>query len=142
MLTQKIILINLNSVVDSGNRDITDFKIKLPILDKIMEQFPNLTLFYIYANQDRFLEVDAQCKMRAIETFCQWYINRLVTDNEDLYRFTAFKCSYSDNKKSTEELINELIPDYMEFDKKDIIIIDNCTYKEYTYITPKDLLKL
>ena len=31
--------------------DITDFRIQLPVLDKIIEKMPNLNMFFIVSNQ-------------------------------------------------------------------------------------------
>ena len=59
--------------------DITDFRIQLPVLNKIVEKLPNLEYFYIVTNQggiekgyvdeDEFIN-----KINAILTFCSEYL--------------------------------------------------------------------
>lgn len=55
--TKKVLFIDLDGTLIktiSGKtfpEDITDFRIQLPVLDKIKETFPNLSYFFIVTNQ-------------------------------------------------------------------------------------------
>lgn len=83
--------------------DITDFRIQLPVLDKIIEKLPNLKKFFIVTNQDNlksaFKQYDFQAKLYAIEDICWEYLNNRFAnsvgsdaqyctsmDKTDLYR--------------------------------------------------------
>ena len=54
--TKKVLFIDLDGTLIktiSGKtfpEDITDFRIQLPVLDKIKETFPNLSYFFIVTN--------------------------------------------------------------------------------------------
>lgn len=55
--TKKVLFIDLDSTLIktiSGKtfpEDITDFRIQLPVLNKVIEKFPNLEYFFIVTNQ-------------------------------------------------------------------------------------------
>lgn len=59
--------------------DITDFRIQLPVLDKIKKKMPNLRHFYIVSNQGgigKFIsEADFKTKIEAISDLCFFYLN-------------------------------------------------------------------
>ena len=54
---KKVLFIDLDSTLIktiSGKtfpEDITDFRVQLPVLDKIIEKMPNLEMFFIVSNQ-------------------------------------------------------------------------------------------
>ena len=54
---KKVLFIDLDSTLIktiSGKtfpEDITDFRVQLPVLDKIVEKMPNLEMFFIVSNQ-------------------------------------------------------------------------------------------
>lgn len=55
--TKKVLFIDLDGTLIktiSGKtfpEDITDFRVQLPVLDKIIEKMPNLNMFFIVSNQ-------------------------------------------------------------------------------------------
>lgn len=57
--------------------DITDFRIQLPVLDKIIEKLPNLEYFFIVTNQGgvgKFVtEEELDTKITCITRFCTKY---------------------------------------------------------------------
>lgn len=105
--TKKVLFIDLDSTLIktiSGKtfpEDITDFRIQLPVLDKIVEKLPNLEYFYIVTNQggiekkyvdeDEFID-----KITAILTFCSGYLSDKL-DKANI--FTSYEYCPSENKK-------------------------------------------
>lgn len=85
---KKVLFIDLDSTLIktiSGKvfpEDISDFRIQLPVLDKIIEKMPNLKRFFIVTNQGGLKsttdEWDFKAKLFSIEYFCNTYLdNRL-----------------------------------------------------------------
>ena len=92
--TKKVLFIDLDGKTISGKtfpEDITDFRIQLPVLDKIKETFPNLSYFFIVTNQGgigKFIsEADFGTKIDAISDLCFFYLNerRLTMYYDYLY---------------------------------------------------------
>ena len=85
---KKVLFIDLDSTLIktiSGKtfpEDITDFRIQLPVLDKIKETFPNLSYFFIVTNQGgigKFItEDDFKTKISSICMFCGYYLGDIV----------------------------------------------------------------
>ena len=83
--TKKVLFIDLDSTLIktiSGKtfpEDITDFRIQLPVLDKIIEKLPNLHKLFIVTNQgglkSDLAEYDFRAKLYAIEDICCEYLN-------------------------------------------------------------------
>ena len=107
--TKKVLFIDLDSTLIktiSGKtfpEDITDFRIQLPVLNKIIEKLPNLKKFFIVTNQgglkSDFEQYDFRAKLYAIEDICCEYLNNRFAnsvgsdaqycpsmDKTDLYR--------------------------------------------------------
>lgn len=70
--------------------DITDFRIQLPVLDKVIEKFPNLGYFFIATNQGgigKFItKDDFDTKIISIFVFCGNYLRdryypRIIIDD-------------------------------------------------------------
>lgn len=70
--------------------DITDFRIQLPVLDKVTDKFPNLKYFFIVTNQGgigNFITKDEfEIKISSICMFCSNYLRdiycpRIITDS-------------------------------------------------------------
>lgn len=101
--TKKVLFIDLDGTLIktiSGKtfpEDITDFRIQLPVLDKIKETFPNLSYFFIVTNQGgigKFIsEADFGTKIDAISDLCFFYLieRRLTMYYDYLY------CASNDN---------------------------------------------
>ena len=88
--TKKVLFIDLDSTLIktiSGKtfpEDITDFRIQLPVLDKIIEKLPNLRRFFIVTNQGGLksasAEYDFKSKLYAIEDICCNYLDSRLTE--------------------------------------------------------------
>lgn len=76
--------------------DITDFRIQLPVLDKIVKKLPRLKYFYIATNQGgmgKFIEKeDFITKIASIQEFCRCYLN-----NKCYPRFIYIGYEYCDS---------------------------------------------
>jgi hypothetical protein len=91
--TKKVLFIDLDSTLIqtiSGKtfpEDITDFRIQLPVLNKIVEKLPNLNSFYIVTNQGGvgtyYTKEDIETKLRTIEVFCQRYLDTYYNFPDD-----------------------------------------------------------
>ena len=79
--TKEVLFIDLDGTLIktiSGKtfpEDITDFRIQLPVLDKIIKKIPNLKRFFIVTNQGGLKSDDAKwnfrAKLNAIEDICE-----------------------------------------------------------------------
>lgn len=88
--TKKVLFIDLDSTLIktiSGKtfpEDITDFRIQLPVLDKIVEKLPNLKRFLIVTNQGGLksttAEWDFKAKLHSIEDICYMYLDNRLSD--------------------------------------------------------------
>nr|DAD59115.1 MAG TPA: hypothetical protein [Bacteriophage sp.] len=93
---KRVLFIDLDSTLIktiSGKtfpEDITDFRIQLPVLDKIVEKLPNLEKFFIVTNQGgigKFItKEDFDTKIISIFVFCGNYLRdryypRIIIDN-------------------------------------------------------------
>ena len=89
--TKEVLFIDLDGTLIktiSGKtfpEDITDFRIQLPVLDKIIEKLPNLKKFFIVTNQGGlksvFEQYDFRAKLYAIEDICCEYLNNRFGDS-------------------------------------------------------------
>ena len=81
--TKKVLFIDLDSTLIktiSGKtfpEDITDFRVQLPVLDKIIEKMPNLNMFFIVSNQGGLKTLTDKrifnYKIWAVEGICHGY---------------------------------------------------------------------
>lgn len=102
--TKKVLFIDLDGTLIktiSGKtfpEDISDFRIQLPVLNKIIEKFPNLECFFIVTNQGgigRFItEVDFIIKLDSIRNFCFLYLNNRI---ENFYCCDNIYCPSNNN---------------------------------------------
>lgn len=138
--TKKVLFIDLDSTLIktiSGKtfpENITDFRIQLPVLDKIIEKIPNLTYFFIVTNQGGIgkftTEGDFQTKLFCIERFCDMYFRD---------RTKIYYCSDSDYcasldkdchaRKPNTGMLEELANDYGIRSKKECIMIGDASGK-------------
>lgn len=79
--------------------DISDFRIQLPVLNKIIEKFPNLEYFLIVTNQGGvgtyFTQDDIETKISFVCQFCQCYLADHVEDNK--YQYLKANWTYCDS---------------------------------------------
>lgn len=99
--TKKVLFIDLDGTLIktiSGKtfpEDITDFRVQLPVLDKIIEKMPNLNMFFIVSNQGGLKTLTDKrifnYKIWAVEGICHGYfINKL---NNFSYSDSLYCCS-------------------------------------------------
>lgn len=138
--TKKVLFIDLDSTLIktiSGKtfpEDITDFRVQLPVLDKIIEKMPNLEMFFIVSNQgglktitDKYL---FKSKIYAIENICRGYLSsRLdyLSFIDDLYC-----CSMDKNnsyRKPNTGMLEQLYNQYRVESTNDCIMIGDASGK-------------
>ena len=86
--SKKVLFIDLDSTLIktiSGKKfpeDITDFRIQLPVLNKVVEKFPKLEFFFIVTNQGGIgkftTKEDFITKLISIEDFCSIYLRNRI----------------------------------------------------------------
>ena len=137
---KKVLFIDLDSTLIktiSGKtfpEDITDFRVQLPVLDKIIEKMPNLEMFFIVSNQgglktitDKYL---FKSKIYAIENICRGYLSsRLdyLSFIDDLYC-----CSMDKNnsyRKPNTGMLEQLYNQYRVESTNDCIMIGDASGK-------------
>lgn len=138
--TKKVLFIDLDSTLIktiSGKtfpEDITDFRIQLPVLNKIIEKIPNLTYFFIVTNQGGIgkftTEDDFQTKLFSIEHFCDMYFR----DRTKIYYCSDIDyCASLDKdchaRKPNTGMLEGLINDYNIESKEDCIMIGDASGK-------------
>lgn len=138
--TKEVLFIDLDSTLIktiSGKifpEDITDFRIQLPVLDKIKEKLPNLKYFYIVSNQGgigKFIsEADFKTKIEAISDLCFYYLNERKLLMYYDYIYCASKDNNNPNRKPNTGMLEKLCHDHhLWYDKKDMIMIGDASGK-------------
>ena len=138
--TKKVLFIDLDSTLIktiSGKtfpEDITDFRIQLPVLDKIIEKIPNLTYFFIVTNQGGIgkftTEGDFQTKLFCIERFCDMYFRdrtKIYYCSDSNYCASLDKDCHA--RKPNTGMLEELANDYGIKSKKECIMIGDASGK-------------
>ena len=137
---KKVLFIDLDNTLIktiSGKtfpEDITDFRIQLPVLNKIIEKMPNLNMFFIVSNQgglntliDKHL---FNYKIWAVEGICHGYfINNL---NNFSYSDNLYCCSMDkDNiyRKPNTGMLEQLYNQYKVKSKDECIMIGDASGK-------------
>lgn len=138
--TKEILFIDLDGTLIktiSGKtfpEDITDFRIQLPVLDKIKEKLPNLRYFYIVSNQGgigKFIsEADFKTKIGAISDLCFYYLN----ERKLLMYYDYIYCASNDkndpNRKPNTGMLEKLCYDHnLSYNKKEMIMIGDASGK-------------
>lgn len=137
---KKVLFIDLDSTLIktiSGKtfpEDITDFRVQLPVLDKIIEKMPNLEMFFIVSNQgglktiiDKYL---FQSKIYAIENICRGYLSsRLdyLSFIDSLYCFSMDK--NNTYRKPNTGMLERLYNQYEVGSKDECIMIGDASGK-------------
>ena len=137
---KKVLFIDLDSTLIktiSGKtfpEDITDFRVQLPVLDKIIEKMPNLNIFLIVSNQGGLKTITDKrlfnSKMYAIENICRGYLgNRL--DNlsfvDNLYCCSMDK--QNTYRKPNTGILEQLYNQYEVGSKDECIMIGDASGK-------------
>lgn len=88
--TKKVLFIDLDGTLIktiSGKtfpEDITDFRIQLPVLNKIVEKFPKLNHLFIVTNQGgigKFItKLDFERKLNYVQNFCAFFLEERLTN--------------------------------------------------------------
>lgn len=101
--TKKVLFIDLDSTLIktiSGKtfpEDITDFRIQLPVLNKIVEKFPKLNYLFIVTNQGgigKFItKSDFERKLDYIQHFCEFFLEERL---ENMYCCDSEYCDSMD----------------------------------------------
>lgn len=88
--TKKVLFIDLDGTLIktvSGKtfpEDITDFRIQLPILNKIIEKLPKLNYLFIVTNQGgigKFItKLDFERKLNYVQNFCAFFLEERLTN--------------------------------------------------------------
>ena len=138
--TKKVLFIDLDGTLIktiSGKtfpEDISDFRIQLPVLDKIKETFPNLSYFFIVTNQGgigKFIsEADFGTKIDAISDLCFFYLNeRRLTMYYD-YLYCASNDKDNHYRKPNTGMLEKLYYNHnLHYNKQEMIMIGDASGK-------------
>lgn len=132
---KKVLFIDLDSTLIktiSGKtfpEDITDFRIQLPVLDKIKKKMPDLTWFFIITNQggvDKFVSKnDFDAKISSIASFCVIYLLCGIAD--------FIYCQSNDSKnplrKPNTGMLKAMCDEWGVRDKQEMIMIGDASGK-------------
>lgn len=141
---KRVLFIDLDSTLiktasgKTSPEDITDFRVQLPVLDKIVDKMPNLNVFFIVSNQDGLIgNLDKylfKFKIHAIESICREYLDLRLNNFvfiDDLY------CCSMDKKnpyrKPNTGMLEQLYNQYKIESKDECIMIGDDSGK------PEDL---
>lgn len=140
--TKKVLFIDLDSTLIktiSGKtfpEDITDFRIQLPVLDKIVKKLPNLEYFYIVTNQGgierKYVDEDEFInKIDSILAFCSGYLSDKL-NRADI--FSSYEYCPSENKndfyrKPSTGMLAKLKEDCKKYSKDFMIMIGDASGK-------------
>ena len=144
LLSKKVLFIDLDGTLIktiSGKtfpEDITDFRIQLSVLDKIVEKLPNLNSFYIVTNQGGvdiyYTKEDIETKLRTIEVFCQRYLDSHYNLSNDEFIMTNYQyCDSMDKtnhrRKPNTGMLELLVKNYKGLQKSQILMIGDASDK-------------
>ena len=138
--TKKVLFIDLDGTLIktiSGKtfpEDITDFRIQLPVLDKIIEKLPNLKRFFIVTNQGGLKSDDAKwnfkAKLYAIEDICESYLGNNLNN---FYGSDSMYCSSMDKtdpcRKPNTAMLESLFEEWKVESKDECIMIGDASGK-------------
>lgn len=110
--------------------DVTDFRIRKDVLDKIVDSFPNLYYVEIVSNQGgipQFVdEYDFRAKIKAIESFVQSYLRNHTTRN--IFVNSAYCTSEMDENNRKPNI--GMLCAYLSWDKKKLVMIGDASGKK------------
>ena len=138
--TKKVLFIDLDGTLiktvsgKTFSEDITDFRVQLSVLDKIIEKMPNLKMFFIVSNQGGLKTLTDKrlfnYKMWAVEgIYHGYFINKL---NNFSYSDNLYCCSMDKNdtyRKPNTGMLEQLYYQYKVEFKDECIMIGDATGK-------------
>lgn len=137
---KKVLFIDLDSTLIktiSGKtfpEDITDFRVQLPVLDKIIEKMPNLNMFFIVSNQGGLkTTIDKRLfnsKISAVGDICRSYLGSRL--NKLLFVDNLYCCSMDKNdtyRKPNTGMLEQLYYQYKVESKDECIMIGDASGK-------------
>lgn len=139
--TKKVLFIDLDDTLIktiSGKtfpENITDFRIQLSVLNKIVEKLPNLNSFYIVTNQggiDKFItQDDFETKISSICKFCSDYLGdryspRTIVDD---WEYCDSMDKTNPFRKPNTGMLEWLVKGYKELQKSQILMIGDASGK-------------
>lgn len=114
--------------------DISDFRVQFPVLDKIIEKMPNLSMLFIVSNQGGLKTLTDKrifnYKIWVVEVICHGYfINKL---NNFSYTDNLYCCSMDKNntyRKPNTGMLEQLYYQYKVESKDECIMIGDASGK-------------
>lgn len=114
--------------------DISDFRVQLPVLDKIIEKMPNLEMFFIVSNQGGIKDIKDKylftSKINAIESICRGYLS-IGLDNFSFID-SLYCCSMDKNNtylKPNTGMLEQLYYQYRVESEDECIMIGDASGK-------------
>lgn len=136
LIKKKVLFIDLDDTIIttiSGNTfptDVTDFKIRKEVLDKIVDAFPTLYYVEIVSNQGgipQFVdEQDFIGKIKAIESFMQKYLRNHTGRNIFVNSMYCPSNAEIDMRKPNTRMLES----YSSWEKRELIMIGDASGKE------------
>lgn len=138
--TKKVLFIDLDNTLiktisgKTFSEDITDFRIQLPVLDKIIEKMPNLSMLFIVSNQGGLKDIKDKylfaSKINSIESICRSYLSMGL----DKFSFidSLHCCSMDKNnayRKPNTGMLEQLYYQYKVESKNECIMIGDASGK-------------
>ena len=109
--------------------DITDFRIQLPVLDKIKEKMPNLVCLFVVTNQGgigKFVsDHDFDTKISSITNFSAGY---LLCDVGD-YMYCPSNDNYNPLRKPNVGMLEAMCEGWCVSDKQEMLMIGDASGK-------------
>lgn len=137
---KKVVFIDLDDTLIktiSGKtfpEDISDFRVQLPVLDKIIEKMPNLSMLFIVSNQDGIKDIKDKylftSKINAIASICRGYLG--VELDKFSFIDSLYCCSMDKNntyRKPNTGMLEQLYYQYRVESKDECIIIGDASGK-------------
>lgn len=137
---KKVVFIDLDDTLIktiSGKtfpEDISDFRVQIPVLDKIIEKMPNLSMLFIVSNQggikdikDKYLFIS---KINAIESICRGYLG--VELDKFSFIDSLYCCSMDKNntyRKPNTGMLEQLYYQYRVESEDECIMIGDASGK-------------
>ena len=113
--------------------DISDFRVQLPVLDKIVKMLPRLKYFFIVTNQGgigKFItKNDFKNKIYTIHSFCSIYLNNRLSILNNDYEYCDAIDKDNPKRKPNVGMLEKLCYDYRIQNKSEFIMIGDASGK-------------